>query len=161
MTRKPVLHNPNKELREKSREVEVEEILHSDFQLLIDDMMETMKAENGIGLAAPQIGIHKRLIIVEMPTGPKAYINPRIVKTSARLVESEEGCLSVPNVWGLVKRHKRVTVIANTRDGAEVKITASGLISVIFQHEIDHLDGILFIDKAYKLSKTAQTNNPI
>ena len=151
MSHLEVLKNPNKELRVKSRELSVEEIQSEKIQVLIENIKETMVAENGIGLAAPQIGEHVRLIIVETGKGNTAFFNPRIIKKSERLVDSEEGCLSIPGVYGIVKRHKSIMLEALDRDGKTVKIKTGGLLSFVFQHEIDHLDGILFIDKAYTL----------
>lgn len=158
MSTKEVLKNPNKELRKKSVDVLFEEIKTSEFQKLVDDMIETMAVENGVGLAAPQIGIHKRLIIVEDNGKVDAYINPEITKTSLRTVSSEEGCLSVPGVFGLVKRHKHIRLQAIDRHGNKIELKAGGLTSRAFQHEIDHLDGILFIDKAYKLIDEKEKN---
>lgn len=151
MTLKTVLINPNPSLREKSRNVSVDEIHNPKFQQLIDDLIETMVIENGVGLAAPQIGVHQRLIIVETKDGPKAFINPEIVKSSLRMVSGEEGCLSIPGIFGLVKRHKHIKLKALDRRGNLLEMKVGGFDSVIFQHEIDHLDGILFIDKAYKM----------
>jgi peptide deformylase len=95
-----------------------------------------------------QIGVHKRVIIVDEGTGPQAYINPTIVSRSFRKGHFiEEGCLSIPGIWGYVTRNKKIRVNALNRHGDDVSIKADGLASVIFQHEIDHLDGILFIDK--------------
>ncbi len=142
-------------LRERSREVDVAEIQTQEFKELIADMKETMKADNGVGLAAPQIGISKRLITVDTPQGSMAFINPVITKLSRRQINSEEGCLSVPGVFGIVKRSRQVIVQAIDEDGQEIEIKATGLTSTIFQHEIDHLDGILFIDKAKNIQDLA------
>ena len=153
MSKLKVLINPNKTLRELSRDVLLEEIKTDQFQELIDDMFASMKEENGIGLAAPQIGKNIRLIVVDMPKGPEAFINPEIVKTSRRMIKSEEGCLSVPHIWGMVKRHKHVKLEALNRNGKKTEIKTGGLYSTVFQHEIDHLDGVLFIDKATELKE--------
>ena len=115
--------------------------------------METVKAENGVGLAAPQVDKHLRIIIVETDDGTKAFVNPKIVSRSIKMVESQEGCLSIPGVHGMVKRHKNVKVRAKTREGKSIRLKTTGLPSIIFQHEIDHLDGILFIDRAYKVQE--------
>jgi len=147
-----IITNPNPILRQVSEPVDSAEILRPDFQKLIDEMIEAMK-DKGVGLAAPQIGINKRLIIVQTKTGPEAFINPKIFSTSLLKHEGEEGCLSVPGVWGMVKRFKKVKVKALNRKGEKVMLTATGLESVIFQHEIDHLDGVLFIDKVERLLK--------
>ncbi|MDG1950849.1 MAG: peptide deformylase, partial [bacterium] len=139
MTARPVLTNPNNELRHKAADIEVSEIVGKRIQTLIDDMMETMVIENGIGIAAPQVGVRDRVLIVDAGDNkPMAVINPRITSKSFRKIEFEEGCLSIPGVFGMVKRHKDVTVEAYNRDGEEVTIKASGLLSVVLQHEIDH-----------------------
>ncbi len=149
MTHRPVVKNPSDILRKKSEDVSKEELASAEIQTLIDDLIESMRLENGIGIAAPQIGVHKRVIIVDDGKGPTAYVNPEIIAQSIRKGHFvEEGCLSVPGIWGYVTRHKVVKVRAMDRNGARVTLKAKDLTSVIFQHEIDHLDGILFIDKA-------------
>ncbi len=152
---RPVLHEPNDNLRKVSEAVSVDRIVTPEMQLLIDELKETMKKENGVGIAAPQIGVHDRVIIVENDGIPTAYINPRITERSFRMIESEEGCLSVPGCWGIVKRHRSVTVNAIVENGGAVVIKAQGLLATIFQHEIDHLDGILFIDRAENIKKAS------
>lgn len=149
-----VLHNPNKELRVVSSPVEASRIGSKEIKRLIADLKITMKEENGVGIAAPQTGVHDRVIIAETEDGPTAFINPEITERSFKLVDSEEGCLSVPGIWGIVKRHRSVTVKALQEDGNALTIRATGLLAIIFQHEIDHLDGILFIDRATDLRKT-------
>lgn len=151
MTRRRVLHNPDPELREISRPLSVAEITSDDMRALVADMKETMKLENGVGLAAPQINQKIRLIVAQTPRGVKGYFNPVITKRSEKLVDSEEGCLSVPGIFGVVKRHKAITVSVLNEKGEEEIIKTGGLLSVIFQHEIDHLDGVLFIDRAHSL----------
>jgi peptide deformylase len=149
MTHRPILKNPSEMLRKKSESVTRDELASTQIQALIDDLIESMRLENGIGIAAPQIGVHKRIIIVDDGNGPSAYINPEIVARSIRKGHYvEEGCLSVPGIWGYVTRNKIVKVKALNRDGEKVILKVKDLPSVIFQHEIDHLDGILFIDKA-------------
>lgn len=148
MTNRSVVKNPSDILRQSSVEITPEELAGDEIQSLIDDLIDSMRVENGIGIAAPQIGVHKRIIIVDDGTGPQAYVNPKIIKRSLRKGHFvEEGCLSVPGIWGYVTRHKAVKVRALNRHGDEVILKAQDLPSVIFQHEIDHLDGILFIDK--------------
>lgn len=148
MTNQPVILNPSAILRKPSEEVSLEALATQEIQTLIDDLLETMKVENGVGIAAPQIGVHKRIIIVDDGMGAQAYINPKIVGRSLRKGHFiEEGCLSIPGIWGFVTRHKAVKVRALNREGDIVTLKVSGLGSVVFQHEIDHLDGILFIDK--------------
>ncbi len=143
-----VLHNPAKELRVVSQPVALDRIGSADLNKLIEDLKATMKVENGVGIAAPQVGIHERVIIVEMESGPEAFINPEITERAFKLVDSDEGCLSVPECFGVVKRHRTVTVKALNAQGETVIVKAKALPAIIFQHEIDHLDGILFIDRA-------------
>ncbi|MCR4312544.1 MAG: peptide deformylase [Candidatus Uhrbacteria bacterium] len=151
-----VLHDPNPELRIVSQPVAAERILSTDMPKLIKDLLETMEEENGVGIAAPQIGVHERIIIAETDDGPRPFFNPEITERSFKMVESEEGCLSVPGKWGFVKRHRSVTVTAKDDKNEDVVIKAEGLLAIIFQHEIDHLDGILFIDRAEKMSKASK-----
>ncbi|MDP3985384.1 MAG: peptide deformylase [bacterium] len=156
-----IITEPNPLLRKISAPVPVGKISTPEFQKLLDDMTETMYIADGVGLAAPQIGLSERIIIVE--TGdhkPAAYINPEIIKTSFRTTMSEEGCLSVPGIYGVVKRHRGVTAKALDRTGKEVTIKTGGLFAIILQHEIDHLNGILFIDKAEKIHSVAERANP-
>ncbi|MDA0207791.1 MAG: peptide deformylase [bacterium] len=154
----PVVKHPNNILRQESVIISDTDLQSPELQQLIDDMMISMKEENGVGLAAPQIGKHIRLIIAETPTGPAAFINPKIISVSDQIVDSEEGCLSVPGVFGLVKRHKSVKVKAKNRHGEPIRMKATGLLSVIFQHEIDHLNGVLFIDKAFRIIEGESTS---
>lgn len=146
---RPVFKNPSDVLRKKSEAVTPDELASEEIQTLIDDLLDSMRVENGIGIAAPQIGAHKRVIIVDDGHGPKVYVNPEIIGRSIRTGHYiEEGCLSVPGIWGYVTRHKIVKVRALNCDGKKVIMKVKDLASIIFQHEIDHLDGILFIDKA-------------
>ncbi len=153
MTSRPVLTNPNTELRKVSESVSDKEMGTEELDILIDDLIETMKMENGIGIAAPQIGVHKRLIIIDTGDGPQALINPEITARSLRKIESEEGCLSVPGVYGMVKRHREIKARAFDRQGNEMTFRAKGLLSIVVQHETDHLDGVLFIDKVFEYTK--------
>lgn len=131
-------------LRMKSDEVgEIDE----EIEELVENMFETMYSANGVGLAAPQVGISKRMIVVDTGDLPIALINPVILERSGEDT-SVEGCLSVPGVQGEVTRAERVCVKGMTLDGKEYEFCAEGLLARAFQHEIDHLDGILFIDKA-------------
>ncbi len=115
---------------------------------LLDDMLETMRAANGVGLAAPQVGILRRIVVIEVEPG-EVYelINPKIIAFSGEQ-EGQEGCLSVPGQWGIVKRPMNVTVRALNRHGETVEITGQDLLARCFCHELDHLDGTLYIDKA-------------
>jgi len=144
---KNILKEPNTDLRLKSKSVKEKDISTDEFQLLIDDMIKTMQANDGIGLAAPQVGERIRLIIVQTKKGPAAFVNPKISGRSLLHAQSEEGCLSIPGIYGLVKRKRRVTVKALDRHGKKVKLRLGGMEAIIFQHEIDHLNGILFTDR--------------
>ena len=117
---------------------------------LLDDMLDTMRAANGVGLAAPQVGILSRIVIVDIGEGLIEMINPEIVATEGEQ-EGEEGCLSVPDEVGIVKRPNIVTVKATDRNGEPFTIRGEGLLARAFCHEIDHLDGILYIDKASRM----------
>lgn len=139
-------------LRKKSRKIEV---VDDKVRQLLDDMYDTLKASNdGIGLAAPQVGVLKRAIVIDLGEegDGKVYklVNPVITKAKGEQV-CREGCLSVPGVLGDVVRPKEVTVEALDENGKEVKIKAKDLMAIVFSHEIDHLDGILFTDKATEL----------
>ncbi|MBQ7172631.1 MAG: peptide deformylase [Clostridia bacterium] len=113
---------------------------------LLDDMLETMHDAGGVGLAAPQVGVLRRICVIEVEEGhPIELINPKIIAYSGEQ-EAEEGCLSIPNKWGITKRPMHVTVRAMNREGETFDITGSDLLARAFCHEIDHLDGKLFID---------------
>lgn len=145
-----IVKTPDPILETKS--VPVKEIT-PEILKLVRDMMETCKKANGIGLAAPQIGKSLRICIIDLShlgLPPFALINPKIVKSSWRKVEMEEGCLSIPGVFGIVKRPTKVTVKAANIEGVETKFEADGLLARVLQHEIDHLDGVLFTTKMSK-----------
>jgi peptide deformylase len=127
-----------------------------ELRQLIDDMFETMHAAEGIGLAAPQVGRHERLAVIEVEKQPFVIINPEITfeEGSAR---DEEGCLSIPEIYGEVDRAKRVVVRALDRDGQSFEVDASDLLARCLQHEIDHLHGKLFIDYLSFLKRRAAT----
>ena len=117
---------------------------------LLDDMIDTMRAADGVGLAAPQVGILRRVVVIETPDeGLFELINPKIIAYSGEQ-ESEEGCLSSPGKWGITRRPRHVTVRAMNRKGETVDYTGSGLLAKAFCHELDHLDGKLYIDCAIK-----------
>ena len=139
-------------LRKKSRTVEV---IDDKVKQLIEDMYDTLKAaDDGIGIAAPQVGVLKRVIIVDLSDedgeGPYKLINPVITKAKGEQV-CREGCLSVPGLLGDVVRPKEVTVEALNEEGKKVVIKAKDLLAICLCHEIDHLDGILFVDRATEL----------
>ncbi|HHW08967.1 MAG TPA: peptide deformylase [Firmicutes bacterium] len=118
----------------------------------LKNMEETMYAADGVGLAAPQVGISERLIVVDYGEGPLHLINPEIVSASGKTIDSE-GCLSIPGVSGYVERAAEVVVNALDTKGRVRRIEAEGMFARILQHEIDHLDGVLFIDKATSISR--------
>ena len=120
---------------------------------LLDDMVETMRAANGCGLAAPQVGVLRRVVVVEVEEG-QVYelINPKIIAYSGEQ-EAEEGCLSVPGQWGITRRPMSVTVRALDRHGNQIDVSGSGLLARAFCHELDHLDGKLFIDNAIRVEE--------
>jgi peptide deformylase len=122
---------------------------------LIDDMFETMYAAHGIGLAAPQVGRSERIAVVDVDDAKYAIVNPAIIGDSGDAVKGEEGCLSIPDVYGDVTRPERVKVQALDRDGREFEIDAEGLLARCLQHEIDHLDGRMFIDHLSVLRRKA------
>ncbi len=118
---------------------------------LLDDMIETMRAADGVGLAAPQVGVLRRIVVIETPDeGLFELINPKIIAFSGEQ-EGEEGCLSVPGRWGVTRRPMHVTVRAMNRKGETVDYTGSGLLAKAFCHELDHLDGKLYIDCALRM----------
>lgn len=130
-------------LRKNSRKVEK---IDDRIQTLIDDMLETMHKNNGVGLAAPQVGILKRVVVIDIGEGPLFLINPEIIEQEGFYVD-QEGCLSVPGRQGEVKRPYRVKVKAQDRKGDEIIVEGEELLSRALCHEIDHLNGILFVDK--------------
>jgi peptide deformylase len=119
---------------------------------LVSHLADTMRAAAGIGLAAPQIGVSQRVIVVSDPGGLLALVNPEILDFSRRRESGEEGCLSIPGVFGWVKRPWRVTVAAWTPAGQPVRFTAEALTARIIQHEVDHCNGILFIDRVHQFT---------
>lgn len=148
-----IITNPNSKLRKKSIEVSEKEINSPKFREFCLDMVKTMKESDGVGLAAPQIGKSIRFIVVNLKDGEICMVNPKITKKSLLKEWGEEGCLSVPCVFGEVKRHKKIVYKYLNPEGKEIKDKAEGLLARIIQHEIDHLDGILFIDKAKDIKK--------
>lgn len=149
-----ILTYPDPELKKKSTPVTV---INDSLRQLVKDMAETMYDAPGIGLAAPQIGVHQRVIVIDIagseePPELIAAINPVIIHAEGEVFE-EEGCLSVPKYAANVRRHAKIVVKGLNLDGEEVTWKADGLLAIAFQHEIDHLDGILFIDHISQLKK--------
>jgi peptide deformylase len=145
MARLNILHFPDPRLRKRALPVEtVDESVRS----LVNDMLETMYAAPGIGLAATQVNVQKRIVVMDVSeekNQPLAFINPMILERTGE-TETDEGCLSVPGFYDTVRRAERVRVSALDRDGEPFELDASGLLAVCIQHEIDHLDGKLFVD---------------
>ena len=129
-----------------------------ELRRLIDDMFETMYAAKGIGLAAPQVGRLERLAVIDVGESPLVIINPEIVRQDGGSAKAEEGCLSIPEVFGDVERPTRVGVRALDRDGHQLELDASDLLARCLQHEIDHLHGRLFIDYLSVLKRRAALN---
>ena len=151
---RPILTYPNPELKKKSAPVT---IITETTRDIVRDMAETMYEAPGVGLAAPQIGIHQRIIVIDVSARDEkpdliVAINPVIVHTEGDTYE-EEGCLSVPHYAANVRRHAQVVVKALDQEGNEQTWHAEGLLAIAFQHEIDHLDGILFVDHLSPLKR--------
>ena len=160
---------PEPILRRKARKV-------TDFgpelQTIIDDMVETMRQAPGVGLAAPQVNLPMRVIVVEFgdeededaPTKLYTMVNPEVVRSSQDIQVGTEGCLSIPGFLGEVNRSTGVTVKGQNRHGQPMRLKAKGWLARIFQHEIDHLDGVLFIDRAdhvWKVEGQARQGTPV
>lgn len=143
----PVLRFPDERLRTKASDVTE---VNDDIRKIVDDMFDTMYEENGVGLAATQVNIHQRIVVMDVSSDeektPLTFINPEIIKKSDETFINEEGCLSVPGCYAKVTRHERVTVKAQDRDGKEFTLDGDELLSICLQHELDHLAGVLFVD---------------
>ena len=139
----PIITYPDKELRQKCKEVKK---INDKIRRLIANMERTMLEKDGIGLAAPQVGCDIRVIIVNTKDGPMHFINPAITKKSWGKETAEEGCLSIPNFFGPVKRSKSVNVIYLDKENKKKHLKAEGLFARVIQQEVDHLNGVLFID---------------
>ncbi len=157
MTKLDIVTLPDPILRQKTRPVTR---FDDELQALIDNMIETMREANGVGLAAPQIGRSIQLTVIEalpkedeegneIPDSRQLFVivNPRITWVSREMVDGIEGCLSIPGYLGEVERHQAIRVRAQNRHGKKIKLKLNGWTARIFQHEIDHLQGILYIDK--------------
>jgi len=143
-----ILEFPDPRLRTQAAPVDPARIGDADFQRLLDDMFETMYEEPGIGLAASQVDVHQRFMVIDVSedkTRPLVFINPEITARSGEQVY-QEGCLSVPGIFADVTRADEITVKAIGRDGQPFELTTDGLLSVCVQHEMDHLIGKLFVD---------------
>ena len=156
MTVKTILTEPNKILRQVSTPVDK---VGREEQQLMDDMLETMYAANGIGLAAIQIGIPKRIIVMDISKDenkkkPRYFVNPKIINKDTLKSTYEEGCLSVPNQFAEIERPKKCDIEYLDYNGDKKILNAEGLLATCIQHEMDHLEGILFIDYLSKLKKS-------
>lgn len=140
-----IIHEGDEGLRKKSKPVEV---VDDRIRQLLDDMVETMHEFNGVGLAAPQVGVLKRIIVIDLydDRGPIKLVNPVIIKQKGEQ-EVEEGCLSFPNQYAKLVRPAEVVVTALNEEGKAIKVTGRGLLAQALAHEVDHLDGTLFVDK--------------
>ncbi|MDP3172927.1 MAG: peptide deformylase [Phenylobacterium sp.] len=155
MAIREILVVPDPVLKQKSTPVDV---VDDDLRALMDDMLETMYAAPGIGLAAVQIGVPKRVIVMDLSHGeeekaPRFFINPQIVWASEETLPYEEGCLSVPEIFDEVERPAKVRLSYLDYQGKAVEEDAEGLFAVCIQHEMDHLEGVLFIDHLSRLKR--------
>jgi peptide deformylase len=161
MTVRPILTAPDPRLQAVSTDVEA---VTDEIRTLADDMADSMYAADGIGLAAIQIGVAKRILVIDLDQrsgdqkegkkNPVAYINPKIVWASDETAVFEEGCLSVPEIWDDVERPARVRCEYLDRDGKAQVLEADGMLATCLQHEMDHLNGVLFIDHLSRLKKS-------
>ena len=156
MATRPILTAPDPRLQAISTDVET---VDADIRKLVDDMAESMYAAEGIGLAAVQIGVPKRVIVIDLDQkegkkSPRAYINPKILWASEEMAVFEEGCLSVPEIWDDVERPARIKAEYLDRDGNKQVLEADGLLATCLQHEMDHLNGVLFIDHLSRLKRS-------
>lgn len=152
MAKLEILHFPDPRLRTVARPVAA---VDARIQRLVDDMFETMYAAPGIGLAATQVNVHQRLLVLDVSedkSQPMVFINPEILDRQG-VEEMDEGCLSVPGIYEKVQRADRIKVRALDRDGQSFELEADGLLAVCIQHEIDHLDGKLFVDYLSSLKR--------
>lgn len=161
---KEIIQVENKILREKSEEIKLEDVSSKEIKDLVQDLKDTLKnAQNGIALSAVQIGVLKRVFVVsgkafceseereDCKNPDLVLINPKIIKQSKEKEWMEEGCLSIKGTYGIVERSIKTQIEALDESGKKISRGGSGLLSQIFQHEIDHLNGVLFIDKAKEI----------
>ncbi len=156
MTVRPILTAPDPRLKAVSTDVAR---VDDEIRKLIDDMADSMYEADGIGLAAVQIGVARRVIVMDLDQksgkkNPRAFVNPKILWASEETARSEEGCLSVPEVWEDVDRPARIRAEYLDRDGNAQVLEADGLLATCLQHEMDHLEGVLFIDHISKLKRS-------
>jgi peptide deformylase len=159
MSKLTVIVSPNPVLRKKAESIK--DPLDSDIQKFIPNLIDMMFKEDGIGIAAPQVGMSIQMIVVNHKNDPLVLLNPRVKSKSIRTEIAEEGCLSVPGIFGLVKRSKKAKIEALNKDGKQVTIKAEGLLARVLLHEIDHLNGILFIDKVIKKTRDPEHEDKV
>lgn len=147
----PLQYYPASILQQRTKDVTKEELSSPEFAQLLLDMEKTMEANDGIGLAAPQIGKSTRITIIKTQDGILPLVNPRIIRRSLTKEVQEEGCLSIPKVYGMVRRSKVIRVVAQDATGKEINFSARGMFARVIQHEVDHLNGILFINRTKKI----------
>lgn len=156
MTIRPILTAPDPRLKAVSEPVEK---VDDEIRKLADDLIESMYAADGIGLAAIQVGVPKRMLVMDIAQAqgkrePMVFINPKIVWASDEMATFEEGCLSVPDIWDDVERPAKIRAEYLDRDGKQQTLEAEGLLATCLQHEMDHLEGILFLDHLSKLKRS-------
>jgi len=156
MTVRPILTAPDQRLQAVSTDVES---VNSEIRKLVEDMAESMYAADGIGLAAVQIGVPKRIIVIDLDQkegrkNPRAFVNPKILWASEERAVFEEGCLSVPEIWDDVERPASIRAEYLDRDGNKQILEADGMLATCLQHEMDHLNGVLFIDHLSRLKRS-------
>ena len=156
MSVRPILIAPDPRLKAVSDSVAR---VDDEIRKLVDDMLESMYAADGIGLAAIQVGVPKRIIVMDLDQKegkkkPRIFINPRILWNSEELATFEEGCLSVPEIWEEVARPARIRAEFLDREGARQEMEADGMLATCLQHEMDHLEGVLFIDHLSRLKRS-------
>ena len=155
MATRPILIAPDPRLKAVSTPVEK---VDAEIRKLVEDMADSMYAAEGIGLAAVQIGVPKRVIVIDLDQkegkkNPQAFINPKITWASDEMAVFEEGCLSVPEIWEDVERAAKIKAEYLDRDGKKHELEADGLLATCLQHEMDHLEGVLFIDHLSRLKR--------
>ena len=156
MTIRPILIAPDPRLKAIAKDVAK---VDGKIRTLIDDMLESMYHADGVGLAAVQIGVPLKVIVMDLDqkdgkNKPQAFVNPKLLWTSEELATAEEGCLSVPEIWEEVERPARMRCEYQGRDGVKQTVEAEGMLATCLQHEMDHLNGILFIDHLSRLKRS-------
>ena len=156
MAKRTILTAPDPRLKQPGKDVVK---VDGEIRTLIEDMLETMYDADGVGLAAPQIGVSLNVVVIDVAqkegkNEPQAFLNPKIVWASDETAKFEEGCLSVPEIWDDVERPARIKAEYLDRDGSKQVLEADGLLATCLQHEMDHLNGILFIDHLSRLKRS-------